>query len=327
MRRTVLHRRLGFHRAALALLVLALTRDSAPNAGRLRHELPAPMPVSVQAPVAAPATQAAPATRTANAGALQPVHAADWSRWLQAANDGDPVAACRFALLLDDCRRAREVEAMVNTQLSMAAAGDTDATGAARDIAVLQASVDALHARCAVLPDVLLQHDADFLLRAALAGHAPSMLRYLVDPPLSAPSAPEREAALAAYRRHARLFLDALLQRTEPDALALAFRIAQGEEFVAGAPIRPRDPAAAARYGSALLALREDDAATLIGVETALSQLDAARARHAQHEGRQLATRFLSRQAQLMDAPAETSWDECTRGWPGREAPPAGSGF
>ena len=325
MRRTVSHRRLGFRRAALALLVLALTRDSALSASRLRHELPASLPASVPASVAAPAPQTTTATRAA--GELPPVHAAEWSGWLQAANDGDPVAACRFAAMLDDCRRAREVDAMVNTQLSMAAAGDADATRAALDIAVLQASVDALHARCAVLPDVLLQHDADFLLRAALAGHAPSMLRYLVDPPLSAPSAPEREAALAAYRGHAPSFLDALLQRAEPDALALAFRIAQGEEFVAGAPIRPRDPAAAVRYGSALLALREDDAATLIGVETALSQLDAARARHAQHKGRQLATHFLPRQAQLMDAPTETSWDECTRGWPGREAPMAGSGF
>lgn len=241
---------------------------------------------------------------------------AEWSEWLNAANAGDPGAACRLALMLDDCRLARDVDEMVDTQLSMAVAEQGDSVRAAQDIAALQASVEATHARCAVLPDALTQHDGDFLLRAAIAGHEPSMLRYLADPPLAAASQAERAAALAAYRQNAGWLLDALLQRASPDALALAFRIAQGEEFVAGSPIRPRDPVAATRYGTALLTLRDDDVATLIGVETALSEIDAATAQQAETEGRRLAERFFQRQRL---AATVSAGDECASGWPGRD--------
>ena len=255
---------------------------------------------------------------------LHVANGAEWSQWLQAANAGDPGAACRLALMLDDCRLVREVDGMVDTQVSMAAAGEIEPAHEARDIAALQASVESQRSRCAVLPSVLLQHDADFLLRAALAGHEPSMLRYLVDPPLAAPSAPERAAALETYRQHADGFLEALLRRASPDALALAFRIAQGEEFVAGHPIRARDAAAAARYATALLMLREDDAPTLIGLETALSQLDADSGRRAQLEGRRMAALFLIARPQVAAAPAS---DECATGWPGLNRAVTASAF
>jgi hypothetical protein len=301
--------------AALALLVLGLARDAGtPPAPTLRD---APLPIRIErVPLALDRTRRAhEAAPNAPMRAIAP--ASEWSQWLQAANDGDPGAACRLAAMLDDCRLEREVDAMVETQVLMAAAGASEVAQEAGQIASLQATVEAQRQRCAVLPAPLLSHDADFLLRAALAGHEPSMLRYIVDPPLALPSAVEREAALAMYRQHAPGFLDALLRRDSVDALALAFRIAQGEEFVAGAPVRARDAAAAARYGTALLRLREDDAATLIGVETALSEIDTASAHRAQSQGQALAQRLLQRDGAIaMRVPAA---DECASGWPGRE--------
>jgi hypothetical protein len=261
------------------------------------------------APVAPPIAKARPASPT--------TPASTWTRWLAEANAGDAVAACRLATLLDDCRIAADVEQMIRTQETIAASGATDAPHAVDEIAALESSVSAVRARCDELPEGLAARAWDLLLQGAIAGHEPSMLRFLIDPPLAGLDPDELTAARVAYRRHAEAFLAALLQRASPDALALAYRIAQGEEFVAGLPIRPRDPAAAVRYGSALLVLRDDDAATRTGVDTALALLDAARARRAQGEGEVLVLPFLRR---LADAePGVDEADECARGWPGAE--------
>lgn len=309
------HRRVRPRGVLLALLMACglardLPRRPPPTLASIAPAVQTPSPGTQSARDPVPVRQMARGpTRSGPSHATPP-----WSRWLQAANDGDPGAACRLAVLLDDCRRVHEVDAMVETQVSVAAAGTGESTREAGEIVRLQASVEAQRERCAGVPATLRQHDADFVLRAALAGHAPSMLRYLTDPPLAAPSPAERAAALASYRQYAPDFLEELLQRGSREALGLAFRIAQGEEFVAGAPVQPRDAAAAVRYGTALLYLYEDDPATRIGVDTALGETDTASAHRAQGEGQELARRFLA-QAAVLAAPGGDP-DGCTNGWP-----------
>ena len=211
---------------------------------------------------------------------------------------------------------------MIDTQVSIAASNQASISLAAREIAELEASLDPLRRRCSELPPALHAQNWTHLLQAAIAGHEPSMLRFLLDPPVERLQGIERDAAVRAYRDNATLFLAAMLQRASPDALALAYRVAQGEEFLPGVPIRARDPEAAVRYGTTLLALREDDPATLLGVESALAQLAASAASRAQSDGQRLVPTFLPRfDADTELAPVD---DECRRGWPGesRDATP-----
>lgn len=311
---------------AVAGFVLA-SRDVPPD-----RTFVAPEPERVDASASHPAAEAPPPARTTLLPQAQetvapgqdaspgtpPIQRTDWSLWLDAANDGDAVAACRLSALLDDCRLAGEVERMIDTQVSMAASQGADSPESMREIAALEVELDPLRTRCAVLPDALHAQNWTHLMRSAIAGHEPSMLRFLLDPPIERLHGVDQEAAIAAYRANASLFLSALLQRASPEALAVAYRIAQGEEFLPGIAVRPRDAEAAVRWGSALLIFREDDPATLTGVESALAQLDPAVGTRAQAEAKRLVLPFLDRQRALESTPNPDS-DECRRGWPGRE--------
>lgn len=314
---------------ALALVLLAgalalwhsRARDDAPVTRAAGRDAAAALVARAASPPAVPPASPPPRSDAAprpgpSAGgdAARP----DWSLWLEAAHAGDAIAACRLAALLDDCRLAREVERMIETELSIAASQRDESAEDLHGIAALEAGVDPLRARCAALPDALHAQAWQHLLQAAVAGHEASILRFVLDPPLDALSGSGRDAAIEAYRRNADLFLASLLQRTSPDALVLAFRSAQGEEFLAGVPARMPDPEAVVRWGSALLVLYGDDPAIQIGVDAALARLDARTAAKAQADGQRLVLPFLQRQRDATASPAGPG-DECRQGWPGRE--------
>jgi len=212
-----------------------------------------------------------------------------WATLLHAAQQDDPVAACRLAVLLDDCRMADDIGAMIETRISMAARAGDGLREAAAEIEELEASAEPLRASCADAPPALVAQGWNFLLRAAIAGHEPSMYRFVTDPPLAAQAPAEARAALAAWRQHARVLLVGLLRRASPQALPLAYRAAQGEPLVADLPLQPRDPAAVLRLGSALAMLLEDDANRASELETAALELPPAVQRQARREGAQLA--------------------------------------
>jgi hypothetical protein len=281
--------------AAAPLRTVAVMPRVARDSGNVRRLAPDPPRARPQ-----PAPASAPAPR--------------WPALLAQADAGDPHAACRLTELLEDCRLVADVADMVETQISVAAA-ELDGSGFdAAAIAALDTSVDPLRALCADVPPELAQRSWSFLLRAAIAGHEPSMFRYVVDPPLQSAGAHEHRAALAAYRDNAALFVAHLLQRASPQALALGFRAAQGEAFVAGRAIQARDPHAIVRIGTALLVLRDADTGSEDIVAQASAELLPSQAQHARNEGRLLADRFL--RAGEPDG-AQAAGDDCSAGWPG----------
>ena len=236
-----------------------------------------------------------------------------WATLLHAAQQDDPVAACRLAVLLDDCRMADDIGAMIETRISMAARAGDGLREAAAEIEALDASADPLRASCADAPPALVAQGWSFLLRAAIAGHEPSMYRFVTDPPLAAQAPDEAHAALAAWRQHARVLLVGLVRRASPQALPLAYRAAQGEPLVADLALQPRDPAAVLRLGSALAMLLEDDANRASELETAALELSPAVQRQARREGAQLARQFFEARSPT----AASGSDECAAGWPG----------
>jgi hypothetical protein len=237
-----------------------------------------------------------------------------WSTLLAQAADEDPVAACRLALLLDDCRLLRDVEAMSATRLSMALREGRAAGEAAAEIAALEFSADPLRTACGDAPAELVAHGWSFLLRAALAGHEASMYRFVTDPPLDPARPDEAAAALQAWRTHAAPLLGALLQRASPQALPLAYRAAQGVALVADQPLQPRDAFATLRYGAALARLNEDDSNLTVQLEGVEAELSPARRRQARAEGARLAVRF---QVAAEASGGSAGREECASGWPG----------
>ena len=236
-----------------------------------------------------------------------------WATLLHAAQQDDPVAACRLAVLLDDCRMADDIGAMIETRISMAARSGDSLREAAAEIEALDASAEPLRASCGDAPPALVAQGWNFLLRAAIAGHEPSMYRFVTDPPLATESLDEARAALAAWRQHARVLLVGLLRRASPQALPLAYRAALGEVMVADLPLQPRDPAAVLRLGSALALLREDDANRNEELEMAALELPPAEQRRVRREGAQLARQFY----EVRMPTAASGSDECAAGWPG----------
>jgi hypothetical protein len=290
-----------------APVATALLRDPAPPLPAVEFALPLPM-----------LDRLAP---EATIVAVTPPSSPRWIPLLVAADGGDPLAACRLSLLLDDCRLASAVSRMIETQVSMAASSEVPLAQAASEIGELELSVEALQRSCADVPPALVERGWSYLLHAAIAGHAPSMLRFLTDPPLDAASPYETRTATAAYRENAALFLGDLLQRASPEALELAFRASQGVALALDQPIQVRDPAAVVRIGTALAMLGDDGGDTQAAIEQALSELSSRQAQQAHADGQRLVNRFLRPMPAALSQPA--GWpgaDECSAGWPGHVA-------
>jgi hypothetical protein len=248
---------------------------------------------------------------------------AHWWPLRTRAEAGEPLAACDLSLLIEDCALVADVADMVDTHIAMAARSGIDAGDAAREILALQASVEALQPQCASLPAEVAAQAWHYLLAAAIAGHEGSMYRFIVDPPLPREAGPAQSAALSVWHANAPLLLGSLLQRGSPEALALAFRAAQGEVFVGTRPLQAREPLAVVRLGTALVAVRTDDTSSQLVIERAADELPPALAARARSEGRALAERFLRR----ADIPMLARGDECREGWPGMASAYAAYGW
>jgi TPR repeat protein len=311
--------------ATLALIcacciALVLGSAPAPSPEHVNRAAPTTMLATPPPPTASPipprsSDRTIAPTRPALPAA--PDAAPRWFALITAADAGAADAACRLGLMLDDCRLVADVDAMIDTQIAMAAQGEVDPAQAEREIGALQASVEAQRAVCGALPADLPERAWRYLMHAAIAGHEPSMYRFVIDPPLPSARSAEFRAALRAWHANAPLLLGSLLQRGSPESVALAFRAAQGEVFLDGQALLPRDPATVVRLGTALIALREDDVASLLVVERALSELSRTAARRALYEGQRLTERLLQPAPALARA---DGGDECRAGWPGMES-------
>ena len=127
--------------------------------------------------------------------------------------DADPITACQLAVLLEDCRLSRDVDAMIETEVSMA---QREGRSPAAEIVRLDDVAAGSRAACGAAPPELQAHEWEFLHRAALAGHEASMYRFVTDLPLAGLPRSEHERALAAWRRDAPAVLAALVQRRSP---------------------------------------------------------------------------------------------------------------
>ncbi len=315
---------------ATALAIAALFRGAISTP----HEAPLPMrellpiewrlPAASDIPFALDTRLPRPVAPPLSASVIsqQPTESTpDWLALLAQADAGDPHAACQLSVLLDDCRLAAEVDEMVETQISMAASEDTNVIANARDIAVLETSIDPLRDTCASVPADLVSQGWIYLLRAAIAGHEPSMFRFVTDLPVDPRLSGETTDAWSVYREHAALFIGLLLQRASPEALMLAFRAAQGAIFVGDRPIQTRDPAAVVRLGTALIQLREADPGSEENIALALAELPALESVRARAEGQRLADRFMQRRTLAPPMPWDSLLtDECSNGWPGMES-------
>ena len=309
-------RRLRLPRLAVALACLC-----APSL--LDESLPSNAPLAVASierarlPLASPEwhREDSPISFSRHAHARAPVTPHAWSSLLAAAATDDPVPACRLAVLLEDCRLARQVDVMIETELSMAEREGRRPESAATEILALEASGADAQAACGAAPPEFLAHEWSYLLRAALAGHEASMYRFVTDLPIDPAWPGESRAALAAWRRHAPEILDALLHRRSPESLMLAYRAAQGFAIY-GDERLPRDARAAARLGSALEIVHEDDPALAVELAALAHELAPVQHRQARKEGERLAEGFLVAQR---EGPASTG-EECDAGWPGMQA-------
>lgn len=244
---------------------------------------------------------------------------ARWSALLatSAGDDDDAVAACRLAVLIDDCQLVRDVDAMIDTELSMAAREGRAADSVADEILRLDASAAPARESCGDAPPELLAHGWSFLLRAALAGHEPSMFRFVIDLPRDPSRPAEDAAALAAWHRHAPALLDRLVQRRSLQALPIAYRAAQGFPIAGDEVLQPRDPFVVMRLGSALALVLGDDSTLDVDLALLEHELPAAQRRAARAQGERLADAFL----QAGQAPLAPAFDEeCAAGWPGMPA-------
>jgi hypothetical protein len=113
------------------------------------------------------------------------------------------------------------------------------------------------------------------------------------------------------------LLLGDLLQRDSLAGAQLAYRVAQGEALYRDQRLRPRDPEAVIRFGTALLSLR-DDTTIAVAVESASAGIPASQVRRARERGRVLGQRFVIELAALSSAASQrVPSDECVIGWPG----------
>lgn len=173
------------------------------------------------------------------------------------ANAGDVRAACRVGMELSRCRTVRLFRSLQENderRLRAAKPGSNEFM-AIRDSIEAQKKFHAAERRaCEGVGDDVLNSAWRYLLRAAQAGHVPSISHFLVAPPLPE-SAIEDLAGYEAYRDHAPSFFDrAIAAGDVPAALAAYTQWSHGRG-TGGGKVYERDPQRALTFAYLLLPL------------------------------------------------------------------------
>ena len=289
-----------------AALFIGVSRDA-----RREHGPPAdtrPRGVASDAPASrgqADATQAPPAD-AAYVPPAQDARLEDVVGALRAAADrGDARAQCRLAFELHRCAQLPSLRKRVEQHVGMAArasGGSADERDNAEDVRHLQAIIERDTAICEGVSVANMPHAWQYVARAAKSGHVPSILRFVLQPPLDEKEFGKDLAGWQAYRQSAGPLLVQAAERGDPTAVYHLFLAYSGFPMPGGTPILAPDDERALTYAIVSQALVDDRSVRVIQrrVDLLEARMDAdARARAAANAQRILATRRAGKEGRL----------------------------
>jgi hypothetical protein len=241
-----------------------------------------------------------------------------WESLKARADRGDTNASCRLSLKLEGCRLAREARQRIAAeieQLAAIGAADVDEQIAMR-LSNNEAERAGYESRCGQVPPGVVMQEWQYLLRAAQAGHEPSMYRFVTAPPIDDSRPLEYVEALQAYRQHASTFVDELLRRGSAEGIVAALLIAVGHPIVGQSPLRPRDPGRMVQLASALALLRNKPGILTSTLSNAAEELTPGDIERARAEGERLAPNFSFRFADTtVGVVVDRQPDSCDTDW------------
>lgn len=222
-----------------------------------------------------------------------------------AADRGDARAQCRLAFELYRCTQIPSLRKRVEQSVGMAArvpGGSADEREKAQEVRHLQAIVDRDTAICEGVSLADMPDAWQYGLRAAKSGHVPSILRFVLQPPLDEQDFGKDLEGWQAYRQWAGPLLVQAAERGDPTAayhLSLAY---SGFPMPGGTPILEPNDELALTHAIVSQSLVDDRSVRVIQrrVDALEARMDAgARARAAANAQRVLATRHMGEERRL----------------------------
>ena len=171
------------------------------------------------------------------------------------ADAGDARANCRLALELNRCR---QVAIALDAASDLVAAHRTDAAQNATTAAELVAMSERDAGICGHAPPEDPDNSWRYLLRAAQAGHVPSILRFVIEPPLDEVDFVADMEGWEAYRRFAPELLRFAADSGDVRAIYHAYLLSMGVTAPGGTDTFPRGEIRAVVYGTAALPYLDD---------------------------------------------------------------------
>jgi hypothetical protein len=214
-----------------------------------------------------------------------------WEDLKARADAGDTTASCKLAQRLKGCREARELSARIEEALTHAALRDD--TDAAAIIAQYEADRLSYERSCGTgIPTNVVLREWEYLLRAAQAGHAPSMYRFVLNPPVDQSRPLEYLDAMEAYNRFALTLIDRLLASGSAEGLVAALIIESGQPIIGMTSLASGDPARRLQLAAALAILRDKPAILESARAAVADQLDTRAARAAIAAGERMSSGY-----------------------------------
>lgn len=214
-----------------------------------------------------------------------------WEDLKDRADAGDTRASCKLAQKLKGCREARELSDRIEEALTHAALRDD--TDAAAIIAQHEADRRSSERSCgADIPRDVVLREWEYLLRAAQAGHAPSMFRFVLNPPVDQSRPLEYLDAMAAYNRFALSFIDRLLANGSAEGLVAALIIESGQPIIGMTSLSSGDPARRLQLAAALAILRDKPAILESARASVSDQMDTRTAQAAIAAGERMSVGY-----------------------------------
>lgn len=210
------------------------------------------------------------------------------------ADAGDASASCRLAFELNRCAQLPELRELSENYITQAAASrqGTTKSQADTDVAVrLESSLRSAESVCEGFRPNPSDKAWKYLLRAAKAGHVPSMVRYAVQPPLSEQRFAEDAEGWAQYRKEAGPLLTRAAESGNSAAAYHLFMAYYGVPMPGGAEIVKPNKMDALSY--AIVVQHLADSRSLRSIERAINKLENTLPLNDQRKAQELARKLL----------------------------------
>lgn len=182
------------------------------------------------------------------------------------ADAGEVRAACRVGMELSRCRTVRlfrSIQEFDERRLRAAKPGSNEFMAIRDSIEAQKKSHATERKACEGVTDDVLDSAWRYLLRAAQAGHVPSISHFLVAPPLPE-SAIEDLEGYKAYRDHAPAFFERAIAAGDVAAAYVAYTQWSHGRGIRGGKVYERDPQRALTFAYLLLPLVDARAADML---------------------------------------------------------------